>query len=119
MDNFSFKNQIEKRLLELSKQVYTLTKQIPKDKANLEYIDQIIRSSSSIGANYIEANEAESRKDFFHRIKISRKESKETNYWFELIKFANPNLTSQINDLTREVSEFIKLFSSIINSQTK
>jgi four helix bundle protein len=61
-------------------------KDLPKTLANIEDGKQLIRASGSVGANYIEAEEALSKKDFIMRIKISRKEAKETRYWLELIE---------------------------------
>lgn len=96
MDNLTLREKLENRLLEFSKKVHDLIKKLPKDRINQEYSDQLNRSSCSIGANYIEANEAESRRDFFHRIKICRKESKESGYWLTLIQHSIPTLSSEI-----------------------
>ncbi len=69
---------LEERTYQFAKRCRDFIKSIPKTQSNIEYGKQLIRSSGSQAANYIEANEAESRKDFTHRIKISRKESKES-----------------------------------------
>lgn len=76
---------LEERTFCFTKDVRLLVKQLPKTVANIEDGKQVIRSSGSIGANYIEANEALSKKDFVMRIKISRKEAKESRYWLRLL----------------------------------
>lgn len=92
---------------------------MPKDKIHSEYADQLNRCSCSIGANYIEAIEGESKKDFFHRIKICRKESKESGYWLDLISEASPGLDEEIVPLRKEIFEYIRLFTSILSKQLK
>ena len=71
---------LEDRTLEFAKRCRIFIKKLPKNQGNIEDGRQLIRSSGSIGANYIEANESLSKKDFVMRIKISRKESKESRY---------------------------------------
>ena len=75
---------LEERTLKFAKEVIAFVKEMPRSMANAEIAKQLIRSSGSIGANYIEANESLSKKDFLMRIKICRKESKETLYWLKL-----------------------------------
>ncbi len=83
--------------------------------SNLEDGPQLIRSSGSIGSNYIEANEAISKKDFYHRIKICRKESKESNYWLRLVDTNHDDeLEKERSRLIQEAKEFCKIFGSII-----
>jgi len=76
---------LEKRTFEFAKVVRAFVKRLPKGIANFEDGKQLIRSSGSAGANYIEANEALSKKDFAMRIKISRKEAKESCHWIKLL----------------------------------
>ena len=104
---------LEKRTLIFAKSVRDFCKQLPKSLSNREYVEQIIRSSGSVGANYIEANESLSKKDFIMRIKISRKETKETRYWLELIEI-NEIQKNELNKLQQESTELLKIFSSII-----
>jgi|SRR3989338_11234311 len=108
------KYDLEDRTLEFSKRVLKMVKALSKDDINAHYSSQIIRSSSSIGANYREANDALGKKDFVHRIKISRKESKETTYWIRLIMENNIELASRMNNLLEESVELTKILSSII-----
>ena len=76
---------LEDRTLNFTKQVIDLINKSSNTITNIEISKQLIRSAGSVGANYIEANEALSRKDFIHRIKICRKEAKEACYWLKLI----------------------------------
>jgi four helix bundle protein len=80
---------LEDRTFIFAKDVRVFAKQIPKTLANIEDIKQVVRASGSIGANYIEANESLSKKDFVMRIKICRKEAKESRYWLRLIDAGN------------------------------
>jgi len=81
---------LEERTFLLAKNVSFYCKKLPKTISNREYVKQIIGASGSVGANYIEANEALSDKDFVYRVKICRKESKESVYWLRLIHETNP-----------------------------
>src|ERR1051326_680960 len=76
---------LEDRTLEFAKRVRTFVKQLPRTLSNTEDVKQLIRASGSVGANYIEANEALSKKDFLMRIKISRKEAKESRFFLRLV----------------------------------
>ena len=104
---------LEERTLEFSKGVIKLCKMLPQNVINRELVSQLIRASGSVGANYREANDALSKKDFNHRIKITRKEAKEAYYWLELLQEANPEYKKEINDLLQEALELKKIFSSI------
>ncbi|MEK7108937.1 MAG: four helix bundle protein, partial [Patescibacteria group bacterium] len=88
-------------------------KQLPRTTASIEDGAQLIRSSGSIGANYIEAQEAMSRKDFAMRVKISRKEAKESKYWLNLLEVP-PALVHEHKRLLQEVGELLKILSSIV-----
>lgn len=105
---------LEKRTLEFAKSMIRFCRKIKKDCISTELIKQIIRSSGSVGANYIEANEALSKKDFVHRVKISRKEAKETVYWLELIREDNKDLNDDIILLLQEAVELKKILSAIV-----
>ena len=104
---------LEERTMVFTQKVISFTQKLPKNTANFEITKQLIRSSGSIGANYIEANESLSKKDFVLRIKICRKEAKETIYWLKLLVI----LESQEEDrkkLIQEATELMKIFGSII-----
>jgi len=77
---------LEDRTLEFARRVIAFVNRLPKTLPNHEVAKQLVKSSGSVGANYIEANEALSKKDFAMRIKICRKESKESRYWLQLVK---------------------------------
>jgi len=98
-----------------------LTTKLSRNSYNVTYSNQLNRSSSSPGANYIEAIEASSPKEFVLRLKICRKELKESNYWLLLIKSSNTQndqLGTSIEQLTKEATELIKIFTaSIITSE--
>lgn len=107
---------LEERCFLFAKNVRLLIKDLPKTIANCEDGKQVIRSSGSIGANYIEANEALSRKDFLHRVKISRKEAKETRYWLLLLDLEADSVEDKKRtELSGEATELIKILSAIIN----
>jgi four helix bundle protein len=105
---------LEHRTLQFAKQVIELCRRVPQTTINREVIGQLVRASGSIGANYREANESLSKKDFGHRIRITRKEAKETQYyWLQLLGTANPSLNGAIGELEQEALELRKIFSSI------
>lgn len=110
---------LEERTLEFSKRVLRLCKVLAKDIINNKLIDQIVRSSTSVGANYIEANEKLSKKDFIHRIKISRKECKETTYWLNLVVENNPELADRTILLIQESIELRKIFTTILGKSNR
>jgi four helix bundle protein len=110
------KYDLEERTFIFAKQVRELCKKLPNSISNIEDTRQVIRSSGSISANYIEANESLSKKDFIHRIKICRKEAKETILWLKLIDIEKTNyLKNNIANLIQESTELLLIFSSIIN----
>ncbi|MHA1280021.1 MAG: four helix bundle protein [Candidatus Helarchaeota archaeon] len=109
------KFDLEERTLEFAKKIIRLCKKLPKNTINFKLINQIIRSAGSIGANYREANDALGKKDFIHRLRISRKEAKETVYWLKLILEANPNLELDTKKLINECEELRNILSAIIN----
>ena len=106
---------LEERTFIFAKNVRLFVKTLPKTTANIEDGKQVIRASGSVGANYREANEALSKKDFMMRIKISRKEAKESSYWLRLINETN-NLENADDAvyLIQEADELKKIFSSIL-----
>jgi four helix bundle protein len=109
--------ELYNRLLSFAKNCQKLVKTLPKTAYNYEYGSQLIRSSASPGANYIEAIEASSRKDFTHRLKICRKETRESTHWLILISSANEELKSvktEAKTLIVEAQEFIRIFTSSI-----
>jgi four helix bundle protein len=106
---------LEERTLLFAGDVRSFIRLIQKDIANNEDVKQLVRSSGSIGANYIEANESLSKKDFAMRIKISRKEAKESTYWLKLLMVSD-NLEAERVRLTKESVELMKILSAILRS---
>jgi len=106
---------LEERTFAFAKDVALYCRRMPGNISNNEYIKQVVRSSGSVGANYIEANESLSKKDFAMRSKISRKESKETAYWLRLLVETNSNnFREEGLQLIQESIELKKILSSII-----
>jgi len=100
------------RTFKFAKRVIKYVNQLPKTLSNIEIAKQLVRSSGSVGANYIEAEEALSRKDFAMRIKISKKESKESKYWLGLSEPKDEQLDEK-GVLIQEATELMKIFGSI------
>ena len=103
---------LEERTFKFTKAVIHFVSTLPKTTTNIELIKQVVRSAGSVGANYIEANEALSKKDFSMRVKICRKEAKETQYWLRLIPVVIENEKQRV--LIQEATELRKIFGSIV-----
>jgi len=107
---------LEDRTFQFAKNVRNFIRKFPKNIANIEDAHQLVRASGSVGANYIEANEALSKKDFIHRIKICRKESKESKYWLKLVYIEdNEKLEQERSALIQESTELMNIFGAIIH----
>ncbi len=104
---------LEDRTLSFAKEVREFVKLLPRSIANIEDGKQVVRSSGSVGANYIEANESLSKKDFAMRIRIARKEAKESRYWLKLIECPE-SLENQRAALEREATELMLILSTIL-----
>ena len=105
---------LEERTFAFARDVAQFLHSSPRTPANIEYTKQLIRSSGSVGANYIEANEALSKKDFVLRIKICRKEAKESCYWLRLLEIPTPDADERRGQLVGEATELMKIFGSIL-----
>jgi len=120
MDNNQISNpkqfNLEKRTTEFAKSIIRLCRELPKNPINDRLIGQVTGSAGSVGANYREANDALGKKDFIHRLKISRKEAKETMHWLEIIQEANPDF--KIINLLQEATELKNILSAIINKSS-
>ncbi len=110
--------ELAKRTLIFSKEVINFVKNVPENIINNEILKQLIRSSSSIGANYIEANDSLGKKDFFMHIKICRKEAKETVYWLQLVDLNDSKSQNKCDLLAEEALQLKKIFSSIANKSS-
>ena len=109
------KYDLEQRTEQFATDVRRFVRLIDLDIPNREDAKQVVRSSGSIAANYIEANDALSQKDFIHRMKVSRKETKETRLWLNLIRVADEILKVEKDRLTIESTELLKILSAIIS----
>ncbi len=106
---------LEERTLNFAKRVRIFIKKLPKIVSNIEDGKQLVRSSGSVGANYIEANESLSKKDFVMRIKISRKEAKESRYWLLLVDTdEKQELEKERQELIKESTELMMILSAIM-----
>src|SRR5260221_8646876 len=104
---------LEDRTKDFSKRVIAMVKTLPKGNINFNLSNQLIRSATSIGANYREANESITKKDFAHKINLCTKEAKETTYWLELLKENCLTKNSEIDILLDESGQLLKIFTSI------
>jgi four helix bundle protein len=106
---------LEERTLQFAKDIRAFVKALPRTIANEQDIRQLVRASGSVGANYIEANESLSKKDFVMRIKISRKEAKETRYWLRLLDTGENDSVGKTRDaLIQEATELMNIFGAIV-----
>lgn len=109
---------LEERTFHFAKRAFQYFKNLPRNSVNTEAVKQGIRSSGSVGANFIEANEAFSRKDFIMRVKVSRKEVKESIYWLRLSE-PSQRQEQERNALIAEATELMKIFGAIIEKSKK
>ena len=106
---------LEERTFQFAKRNRIFVKMLQRTIGNIEDGKQLVRSSGSVGANYIEANEALSKKDFVLRAKICRKEAKESRYWLRLIDInENLKLEKERDALIQEATELMNIFGAII-----
>jgi four helix bundle protein len=108
---------LEERTLRFTKEIISLVNRVPKNLANVEIAKQLIRSAGSVGANYIEANEALGKKDFLMHVRIARKEAKESRYWLQLIECGDAVQKSK-EQLMQEATELLKILSAIIQKSS-
>ena len=110
-----FEHPLEERCYQFAKRVRAFTKKLKRDTENFEDIKQVTRSSGSVGANYIEANENVGPGDLKYRIRISRKEAKESMRFLGLIEvFGNKEMETERSFLIDEVGQFRKIFSAML-----
>ena len=112
---YDTKYDLDQRTFSFAKSVREYVEKLPKRLTNTEIGRQLIRSAGSVGANYIEADEALSIKDFIMRIKICKKEAKESRYWLELSK-SRPEEKQLKSHLIDESTQLIKIFATIIKN---
>ena len=109
------KYDLEERTARFGEEIIKFANKIPKTAINIPLIGQLVKAATSVGANYNEADGAESRKDFIHKIGICKKEAKETKHWLRMIWVAVPDLKNEAKIHWQEAQEFTLIFSSVIN----
>lgn len=107
---------LEERTAVLSERIIELCKSIPSAVVSRPIVGQLVRSGTSVGANYCEANNASSKKDFRNKIFICKKEAQETKYWFRMLEKYSPEKQSEIKVLWQEMHELVLIFQKSINS---
>src|SRR3989344_1104884 len=110
------KYDLEERTSNFGKDIISFCKNIQENTISRPIINQIIRSGTSVGANYMEANGASSRKDFKNKIHICKKESQETMHWIKMIIECEPHKKDQASILDKEAQELTLIFGKIISS---
>jgi four helix bundle protein len=115
-ENSKQKFDLEERTIKFSEQVIEFVKKLPQDTITKPLVSQIVRSATSIGANYSEAEEASSRKDFINKVAIAKKETRETKYWLRIISSTLPETKEQARILWKEAQELNLILAAIIRS---
>ncbi len=110
------KYDLEERTAQFAEKVIDFVRSLTGDMVNSRIIAQLVGAAGSIGANYCEATEAESKKDFIHKIGICKKEIKETRHWLRLLARSEPQHKDEIRKLWKEAQELLLIFSKIIHS---
>ena len=114
MKNHSY--DLEERTAIFGEAVIEFCLSLPANAVSAPIINQLVRAGTSIGANYCEADEAESKRDFRHKIAICRKEAKETKYWLRMIAKAAPSHKTTARALWRETKELHLIFCASIRT---
>jgi len=109
------KYDLEERTAKFGENIIEFVRNLQESAINKPLISQIVRSSTSIGANYMEADAAVSKQDFRHKIALCKKEAKETMHWLRMIAKANPNKVVDCRDFYKEAKEIALIFSTIVN----
>jgi len=111
---------LEERTAKFGENIINFCKKIPKNVITFPLIDQLVRAGASVGANYCEADCAESKKDFEHKIGICKKEAKESRHWLRMVSTVSSELRNEAQELWREANELQLIFITIVrNSRNK
>lgn len=108
---------LEERTTKFAESVIDFTKELPKDIKYQSIIIQLVRAVTSVGANYCEADDAQSKKDFCHKISICKKESRETKYWLRIIARTFPEYADKAKILWKEAQELNLIFAAILRKK--
>ena len=104
---------LEERTAVFGEKIVRFSKRIPRDPTNDRLIDQLVGAGTSVGANYCEANDCVSKKDFRYTIKRCLKEAKETRFFLRMVAVSEPDLKGDARDLYREATELVRIFASM------
>ncbi len=104
---------LEERTAKFGEDIIKFAQKIPKNSITIPLISQLVRAGTSVGANYSEADDAESKKDFQHKIGICKKESRESKHWLRMIAVVAPELKEEARLLWQEAKELNLIFNSI------
>ena len=110
---------LEEKLEKFGENIIELVKKSPKNIATIPILNQIIRSGTSVGANYMEANGASSKRDFKNKIHICKKEIMETKHWLRMLAKADSEIKEKCRELWQEAHGYAKMFSKIIGTLNK
>lgn len=110
------KYDLEERTARFAERIIDFVRKLKENAINKRIITQLVGAAGSTGANYCEASEAESKKDFVHKIGIVKKEIKETRHWLRLLARSDPERKEEIRELWRESQELLLIFSKIVRS---
>ena len=113
------KNELKKRTKQLAVNTGWLCLKLPFNAVNKEYVSQVVRSSSSGGANYRAACRAKSKPDFINKLRIVEEELDESMYFFELLAEFNPTFKGELRDLYKEANELLSIVITSINTSLK
>lgn len=108
------KFDLEERTAKFGEDIIEFAKRLPKNVITIPIINQLIRAGTSVGANYCEADCAETKKDFEHKMGISKKEAKETKHWLRMSAKASPENKENARKLWKEANELNLIFVSIV-----
>jgi four helix bundle protein len=104
---------LEERTARFGEIIIAFAKKIPKNAVTLPLIDQLVRAGTSVGANYCEADEAVSKKDFRHKIGICKKEARESKHWLRMVAAAEESMKEEARTLWQEAKELHLIFAAI------
>ena len=113
------KYDLEDRTAKFGEEIISMCKKLQQDAISRPLIGQIVRSATSIGANYMEANGASSKKDFINKIFICKKEAQETKHWLRMLATSNAESKDEIQSHWKECQELTLIFNKIGNSSRK
>jgi four helix bundle protein len=109
------RRDLEDRTYEFARRIRAFVRTLPRTICNYQDVKQLVRASGSVGANYIEANESLSKKDLVMRLKIARKEAKESRYWLRLVDTGNHSEVARVrDDLVQESTELMNILGAIV-----